>query len=389
MNRLLNIIFCLIFNLGVKAQDNVFVLVDVSGSVKNSIWITEGRNIINDICRGTFNRGKYPNWILDGVNDPRLNSIINSSSSKGLLSNNSKFGLSVFGDIYRYNAYSLNIHTLTNFPDDFNIIFSKEYPSSFRDNWTYYDIALASIAQQAKNSNINEYYLITIWDGAGESQKTGASYTTTQDDLINKYNNMPQSDRRGIGTIKIEQGNSKRYKIEFQKVRLDSLNLIIQSPPPTSTIAAITLTSFTNGKKNEPKPTSSNSFPISWNCNCPTGTIFNVLLTEIDGGDYKDRKPNLTTNSVNFTDVPSGKFRIVVSAANATSASTFIKTPSGSFGWVIFLLILLIVIGIGYYYWSKKRQEKIDVFASNKTDDIFSGNSSGSSSNSSSNSDYF
>jgi len=131
---------------------------------------------------------------------------------------------------------------------------------------------------------------------------------------------------------------------------------------------------------------------INWNCpTCPLGTKYNVLVAQYDGGKLiRLPKKNLVSNTATFK-LPDGKFRITVSTSNTIASSdyTCISVSTGSYGWLIFLLILIAAIGIGYYYWNKKRQEKIDVFASNKADDIFSKNSGGATSSNSSNSDYF
>ena len=115
-----------------------------------------------------------------------------------------------------------------------------------------------------------------------------------------------------------------------------------------------------------------------------------MQLSELEGGKYKPPKRSVSANSINFTDVPSGKFKIVVSAPNVTSATTFVETPSSFNGWIGFLLFMVVGVGIAYYYWNKKRQEKIDVFTSNKAGDIFSSEKKGGASGtSSSSSDYF
>ena len=150
----------------------------------------------------------------------------------------------------------------------------------------------------------------------------------------------------------------------------------------------LTLTSLADGTKNNPKSVTSKSFTISWNCNCPTDTKFNVALTQIDGGNYRDlSKKNIVSNSVKFSDVPSGKYKIVVSTPDANSAMTYIQIPSSGLGFWIVLLFLLAGGVTGYYFWNKKRQEKIEAYSNDQSEDIFT-KGTGTTSNSA-NTDYF
>jgi hypothetical protein len=165
---------------------------------------------------------------------------------------------------------------------------------------------------------------------------------------------------------------------------------VIKPQPPPREPASITLTSFVNGKKDKPVCTGSNSFTVSWTCNnCQPNTKYNVMLTEIGGGKYKDlSKKNLSANTVKFSDVPSGQFKIVVSAMNVNSAITFIETPSGGYGWLIFLLILGIVVRLIIYYRNRQREDSFKKPNPKDPHGIFDNNSSTGGKSSSSNTEF-
>jgi uncharacterized membrane protein len=373
--------------MSVHAQNNVFVLVDVSKSIKQ-VDLTSAKQALNEILLG---------------NTPSNSNIVGGSLqdlAQFKIKVSDKISVVKFGNQQTTLSISPNPVSVTNLPTDiYNAL--NSFPTIPTDNNTYYTLAKAKIAEYAKRNNISKYMLCIISDeneddfGPGGKPNYQSPYIQ---ELVDNYDTKTNPASANPAILVKLNTSSHDFKLRFiSSVDVSNYNIPGGNTTPTSPVTitaapapSITLTSFPDGKKNKPKPTKSNSFTVTWNCNCPTGTIFNVQLSELGGSNHIDPKKNITTNSVKFTDVPSGKFKIVVSAANANPAITFVETPAGSFGLVIFLIIILIGGGIGYYLWNKKRQEKIDVFASNKGDDIFSrGNNNGSTNNSSSNSDYF
>jgi hypothetical protein len=361
-----------------QAQNNVFILVDISKSIKQN-ELNDARQALNEILTGVpITKG----FIAFGNQQDLTNFKLLSGD---------KLSISKIGSLQTTLLISPNPLLIQNINADVNQIISS-IDWKVKDNQTYITLGKAKIAEYAKNHQLAKYklYIISdnIQDDYGPGGKPNYPDPYTQN-LAEGYNTTNGVDE-GLATIKVKFAPNSLFTLSlFPSVNVSNYTLPKQSvydttsPPPS-----IILTSYGNGLKEIPKPTKSNSFSISWNCNCPANTRFNVSLTEYDGGKFRDlSKRDLMTNSVLFLDVPSGKFKVQVSAQNANSAITYIETPSSNLGWIIFLIIILVTGGIGYYFWNKKRQEKINKLSVNQTDDIFS--STGSSTNSSGNSGYF
>lgn len=383
MKRLYTILSLIICTMTVYAQNNVFVLVDVSKSVSQTD-LNNAKQALTEVFTGS------------PLSMGNIHKGTASDLSKFKLNTGDKLSVSRFGSCQTTWAIIPSLNGINNFNSDITTTLNS-ISWTPTDNNTFILLAKAKIADFAVRNRITNYKLVVITDNIQTDFAKGKlSYCNNESkDLAETYKSGNNPVIEGVYTL-LKFSPSADFTIHLiQSVDVSKYNpgggIIL--PPPTDSIATpstITITSFANGKRDNPKPTGSTSFTISWNCNPPKNVTFNVMLTEMDGGKFKDlSKKAIQGNSVKFNDIPSGKFKIVVSALGVNSATTIIETPSSSYGWLIFLLILIAAIGIGYYFWNKKRQEKIDVFASNKADDIFSKNSGGTTSSNSSNSDYF
>ena len=369
--------------MSVYTQNNVFVVVDVSKSVSQTD-LNNAKQALTEVFTGSpLSMGNIPKGTV-------------SDLSKFKLSVGDKLSVSRFGSCQTTWAIIPSLNSINSLNSDvINTLNSIVWSPT--DNNTFILLAKAKIADFAVRNRITNYKLIVITDNIQTDYAKGKLNYCNNDakDLAESYKSGNNPVIEGVYTL-LKFNPSADFTIHLiQSVDVSKYNPrgVIVTPPPSDTTAApptITLISFANGKKDNPKPTGSNTFTISWTCDPPQNVKFNVMLTQMDGGKFKDlSKKNIQDNSVKYNDIPSGKFKVVVSAVGVNSATTIIETPSSIYGWLIFLLILIAAIGIGYYFWNKKRQEKIDVFASNKGDDIFSKNSGGTTSSNSSNSDYF
>lgn len=380
MKQLIIILFSFVCTISVYSQSNVFVLVDVSKSVSPN-QLTDAKQALNEVLTGS-------QLTKAVVSQGNLQDLAEFKLLPG-----DKLDISKFGDLQTTLGISPHPTQIQNVISDVNQVLNS-LPWIPTDQQTYFTLAKAKIAEYAKKNQITKYklYIVSdnIQDDFGRNGKPNYPDKYTLD-LAQGYQTTSNPVNESSYT-KIKFPASSLFTLSFSPNVDVSKYIVPGGKPDTSQpeFSSLNLTSFANGKKDNPKPANSKDFTISWSCNCPTGTTFNVQLSEINGGKYKDHKTKLTANSIMFTDVPSGTFKIVVSSPNANSAITYVETPESSFSWVVFILILLTGIGLGYYFWNKKRQEKIDVFASNKPDDIFSrGNNSSSAGNSSINSEYF
>jgi hypothetical protein len=382
MKRLYTILSLLFFTLSVSAQNNVFVLVDVSKSVKQDDLLA-AKQALNEIFLGSTPSNS--NVVGGSLQDLQQFKIAVGDRVSILKFGNQQTTLNI-------NPTPIQVSSL---PNDVNSALNS-FPIVPTDNNTYFTLAKAKVAEYAKKNNLSKYVLCIVSDenednfGPGGKPNYNSSYIQ---ELVDNYNTKTNQAKEEPAILTKFNSSTQGFKLRFiPSIDVSKYNIPGGSTPPPplpGKPASITLTSFANGKKDKPVPTGSNSFTVSWTCgpNCPPNAKFNVMLTEI-GGKYKD-KQTVTSNTWKFSNVPSGSFKVVVTASGIGSATTFVETPSGGYGWLIFLLILIVGGLIGYYFWNKRRQEKIDVFATNKADDIFSKNTGSSTTGNSSNSDYF
>ena len=392
MKKFLSILFLLFCTFCVIAQEHVFILVDISGSRGTDPIKAEAKQQVYNLLLGQYSSN---GWNPVTVTDKKIADLINSVSKQTLIGQNSWICIVPFGNKDTYKNYSIAQNK--NNPIDFQNLFNQKYPSKFTDGYTYIQIAEAFTASLAKTYNINEYYMFIITDGLGDQDDTNSknNYNSFEEDLLLEWNNASSSIVKNVGAL-----TKSKYYINFRRVTNVKGTTIPTNPgitPPTSIVnssganAVITITSPPEAKKGKEHEMKSEMVNINWTCtNCPQGIKYTVLVSQYEGGKFKETKKDLVSNTATFK-LPDGKFRITVSSSNfpASSDYTCVNVSTGGYGWLIFLLILIAAIGIGYYFWNKKRQEKIDVFASNKGDDIFSKGSGGATSSNSSNSDYF
>lgn len=383
MKRLYTILSLIICTLSVYAQNNIFVLVDVSLSVKPN-ELNDAKQALNEVLTGSSLSKAV-------ISQGSQQDLVNFKMAQG-----DKLAIAKFGSLLTTLAINPSPTTIQNINADISQVLNAASWTP-TDGQTYITLAKAKIAEYAKNHNITKYklYLISdnIQDDYGKAGKPNYPDDYTRN-LAEGYNTStnPVSES---GYTKLKFDKAKDFTLSFSpNVDVSKYTLPGGTPPAIvdtpSGNAGITITSPPEAKKGKEHEVKSETVNINWTCNnCPQGIKYTVLVSQYDGGKFRETK-KCDVPTATFK-LPDGKFRITVSSSNYTSSSdyTCISVSTGGYGWLIFLLILIAAIGIGYYFWNKKRQEKIDVFATNKADDIFSKSSGGTTSSNSSNSDYF
>ena len=383
MKRLYTILSLIICTLSVYSQNNVFVLVDVSLSVKPN-ELNDAKQALNEVLTGSQLSKAF-------ISQGSQQDLVNFKMAQG-----DKLAIAKFGSLLTTLAINPSPTTIQNVNADVSqVLNSASWTPT--DGQTYITLAKAKIAEYAKNHNITKYKLYVISDNIQDDYGKAGKPNYPDDytrGLAEGYNTStnPVSES-GYTKLKFDKAN--HFTLSFSpNVDVSKYTLPGGTPPAivdTNTEnAAITITSPPKAKKGKEHEVKSETVNINWTCNnCPQGIKYTVLVSQYDGGKFRETK-KCDVPTATFK-LPDGKFRITVSASNTTASSdyTCISVSTGGYGWLIFLLILIAAIGIGYYFWNKKRQEKIDVFASNKADDIFSKSSGGATSNNSPNSDYF
>lgn len=385
MKRLYTILSLFFCTISVYAQNNVFVLVDVSKSITQAD-INNGKQALTEVLTGSALSKAF-------VSQGNPADLVNFKLAQG-----DKLSISKFGGLQTTLAINPTQTQIQNVGADVSQVLNS-IPLTPTDNQTYLTLAKAKIAEYAKNHNITKYKLYVISDGVNDDYGQNGKPNYPDDytrNLAESYNTTANPVNEQAST-RIKFSNTSTYAITFiPSVDISKYTLPGGTPPAivdtTTANVVITIVSPPKAKKGKEHEVNSETVNINWNCtNCPAGIKYTVTVAQYDDGKFREVKKDLVANTASFK-LPDGKFRVSVSAsnyANATSDTTYISVSTGSYGWIIFLLILIAAAGTGYYFWNKKRQEKIDVFAANKADDIFSKSSGGTTSNNSSNSDYF
>ena len=381
MKRLYTILSLIICTFSVYAQNNVFVLVDVSMSVK-PYELNDAKQALNEVLTGSLLSKAV-------ISQGSQQDLVNFKMAQG-----DKLAIVKFGSLQTTLAINPSPTIIQNVNADISQVFNSASWTP-TDGQTYLALAKAKIAEYAKNHNITKYKLYVISDNIHDDYGKAGKPNYPDDytrNLVEGYNTStnPVSE---AGSTKLKFDKAKDFTLSFiPNVDVSKYTLPGVTPPTIidTENAAITISSPPEAKKGKEHEVKTETVNINWNCpTCRQGTKYTVLVSQYEGGKFKETK-KCDVPTATFK-LPDGKFRITVSASNNTASSdyTCISVSTGGYGWLIFLLILIAAIGIGYYFWNKKRQEKIDVFATNKADDIFSKGSGETATGNSSNSDYF
>jgi hypothetical protein len=383
MKKLTTILFLILCTFSVYAQTNVFVLVDVSKSVKQD-ELNNAKQALNEVLTGTQLSRAF-------ISQGGQQDLANFKLVQG-----DKLAIVKFGSLHTTLAINPNPSTIQNVNADVNQVLNT-IAWTPTDQQTYITLAKAKIAEYAKNHNITKYKLYIISDNINDDYGQGGKPNYPDDytrNLAEGYNTSTNPVNEA-GYTKLKFSANSLFTLSFSPgVDVSKYSLPGGTPPSIVNAdtgnAVITLTSPPKARKGKEHEIKTETLNVNWTCkNCPQGIKYTVMVSQYDGGKFRETKKDLTANTATFK-VSDGKFRITVSASNypASSDYTCIDVSTGSYGWLIFLLILIAAGAVGYYFWNKKRQEKIDVFSTNKADDIFSKGNGGTTGNSS-NSDYF
>jgi len=361
------------------SQENVFILVDVSGSRAKDPIRPEAKQQVYSLILGQYSAN---GWDAFRIIDKKILDLVNSTNKQALISQNSWVCIMPFGNQEAYKKFTIIQNK--NSPMDFQNFFNQNYPSIYKDQDTYIQIAEAFTASLAKTYNIDEYYMVIITDGLGDQDDTNSknTYDPFEENLLLEWGNASSSIVKPIGSLK-----KSKYYINFKRVTNIRNSQIPTNPtiqPPIGTIdtnsqySSIKILTPPEGRKNKEAELKTDNINVNWTCtNCPPGIKFTVMISEYDGGKFRDKRSDLTSTTTTFK-VPDGKFRITVSAQNFTvdPKSTCIKVSTGNYALLLFILLLAIAGGIGYKIWNDKRKKNSTKGTNAKVNEIFSSGSS-------------
>jgi hypothetical protein len=367
----------------VYCQNNVFVLVDVSKSVTQKD-LNDAKQALNEVLTGS----------------PLSKAFISQGSQQDLvnfkMAQGDKLAIVKFGSLLTTLAINPSPTIIQNVTADISQVFNSASWTP-TDGQTYLALAKAKIAEYAKNQNITKYKLYVISDNIHDDYGKAGKPNYPDDytrNLVEGYNTStnPVSE---AGSTKLKFDKAKEFTLSFiPNVDVSKYTLPVVTPPTIidTENPAITITSPPEAKKGNEHEVKTEAVTITWNCpTCPQGTKYTVLVSQYDYDGKKIRETKeCDLPTATFT-LPNGKFRITVSASNTTASAdyTCISVSTGGYGWLLFLLILIVGGAVAYYIWNKKRQEKIDVFTNQNSEDPFSAGSGGAQTGNSSKPDYF
>lgn len=381
----------------VNAQENVFILVDVSKSVYQN-ELTNAKKLVSDVLTGQYSNSSYfsPNGSTPAFN----------------FSSGGYFSILHFGDKSTVTNSNPTVHRVNNSNEALSII-NNEFRTNPTDQKTYLTLAIAKIADIALANNVKEYIIILISDNV--SDDFGGSitnYSSVEQASVNKYSTIANI----FPISQFELNNRKAFTVKFQKIKLDKITSdsdgdgvddIIDNCPNTpkgvkvnqfgcpDTIPEqlkIELTTFKGGSSSKPIIHNDNKLTISWFCkNAPKNAQYKIRVSPINITGEKTQTYTATGNSYNLSNLSNGKWKITVLSASpnfdAMLKTTFIEVNTGSSYWFLWLLLIVALCGAGYWYWKKTQDDKIKKLNSMSNNDSFS---SGSTLNTNSdNSGYF
>lgn len=382
MKRVLSILIFFFSILHCYSQENVFILVDVSksGAKKLKEKGGEGEKLIKSIITGSYSKNNYSNWqLLDpNIIDDKVKKIF-EGQPVSLIGSNSVIGIIEIGDYQRH--LNNKVFSRVNSPTEFSEFFDTNYPiNTWKDQTSFILLPQAWLASFLKTQNLSYYYIFLLTDN-DQDKGSQSSYTLADKKLIAEY---------GTGNLAIEKvftiNNSSlgEMNLTLLKINLSKLNITpnqsgITLPPASS--YSLQITSPKGGTIKTPVTGNKNQL-ITWSCNCPDTSTYLVRITGVSGNKYRPN-PNLATTSsrsYSFSGLGGGDYRVTVSLKNeGATANTVFSVPGDGGSGILWVLLLILAAGaIGYWFWNKKRQKKLDDNKINKPEDLFSaGGSSG------------
>ncbi len=368
-----------------NAQENVFILVDVSKSVYQS-ELTNAKKLVSDVLTGQYSSSSV--FSTNGTT-PSFN-----------FSSGGYFAILHFGDKGTVTNSNPTVHKVNNSNEVLSII-NNEFRTNPTDNRTYLTLAKAKCADIALKNNIKEYSLILISDNI--SDDFGGSitnYSSDEQSSVNRYNTL-------ANIFPISQfvlNNRNAFTVLLQRIKLDKITSdsdgdgvddIIDNCPNTpkgvkvnqfgcpDTIPEqlkIELTTFKGGTSSKPIVHKENKITIGWFCkNAPKNAQYKIRVSPIGISGEKMKTFTATGNSYNVSNLSNGKWKITVSSDsanfNASSATTTIEINTGGSYWFLWLLLIAALGGGGYWYWKKTQVDKMTELNSMSNNDSFSSGS--------------
>lgn len=381
------LLLCIIFyNLitGLKAQEikDVFILVDVSGTMKNQKLNNEARSIVKEILKGNYDLNNHTDWdLIQGVEGSEL-----ISNPRQVIQPGTYINIIPFGDKSRYLNIGVNKKRVNDL-NDFELYYNKTYNFSYKDHLTYLNLLKSYVAGMAQKENIEYCYVFTISDNLID--ETGSvPYSKNENAVMNAY--LTEKDIKinniGILTKTVDSSTCGIYMEKFEKftkkVSVDDIYSPIEVKPPIEITSPVKfLTSKNRGTKKDPLASTDFRITLKWKGGKAPYSL--VIREDLSGQKIIDE--TVSSNSYLVKINNSGIHFASISDATGTNDDVYFNqsTPF-PFKLIIGLLIFAVITYFAFQWWTgrsnnpkRKNENEIDGNKDpfNKQDNPFNGGS--------------
>lgn len=334
-------------------SNDAFVLVDVSGTMKDSQTNMEARSIIQEILLGEFD---YSKWQTKGWSKNKSSDVI---PSEVILKQGSHFCIIPFGNMNTVHNYTRQVFQNV---DDFKSFYSSYYPTTFSDGWTYLTLAKAYVGSIAITDKIKKAYVFIYTDGRPESTKE--PYDKFNQDIVDDLSYAGSNSFKKISILRKNSNNNRHYDIELWEFTSYKTTGVGSGdgpggdpPPPRSQNINITLP--TDGKvKDKPHQVDKGQeLTLRW-----SGGAGSVIVKKKEGNYYNQVPPNKrnefytqsisgTTAKLTFSE--SADYKIEVRGTNGGSDVMFLSVTTPILPILLKLLLIIGLIVGGVYAYNK------------------------------------
>lgn len=365
-NRKLVIIwsFLLLTSLIQARQGNdIVVLVDVSGSVRNIVPARqEARDILKDlVTRGQFNAGQYSNWEFSTAVGNLAS--IRQGGGNPLLGLNHRVFLRKAGE-KNTSLAPVASQNVCNSLLDFDQFLDDQFPTSFTDNWTYLKLAKASAARFALQNNTCSYLLIEVTDSR-EDRIPSSPYSTEEQNLVDSYGVKSNIETATVGIIRYKPESN--YQIIISEVNIvgnncqqtapcAANNTQPSRPVPVANPRIVLNRLSDNDKEPEVLEPNDGRLTLSWQCiDCPDAVNYRVILKKsgTNQSEILVSESNLAREQLVVSDLSAGEYEFSVSASGTLvsikSDKGYFKIKGGGGFWIVLVLLALGLGGFAVY----------------------------------------
>ena len=336
-------------------SNDAFVLVDVSGTMKDSQANTEAKSIIQEILLGEFD---YSRWQTKGWNKNNSGDVI---PSEMILKQGSHFCIIPFGNMNTVHNYTRQVFQNV---DNFKSFYSSYFPTAFSDGWTYLTLAKAYVGSIAVTDKIRKAYVFIYTDGRPESTKE--PYDNFNQQIVDDLDYAGSNSFKKIGILRKNSNNKYHYDIEiWEFTSYKTLGVEGKEPvEPVSPVSQVSpqtikITTPTDGKLKDKPHNVDNGQELTLRWSGGAGSV-NVYAK--DGNNYKlipqNKRNEYYTQTISGTTAKltfseSADYKIEVRGTNGGSDAMFLSVTTPI---LPILLKLLLVIGLivgGVYAYNK------------------------------------